>query len=328
MIVIKTPTSDPHLNLAIEEYLLRRIVEDEAILMFYVNEPSVIVGRNQNVFQEVNYSFVNEMEIPVIRRLSGGGTVYHDPGNLNYCLITPGQGMLNDYAAFTEPVRRAIEAVNLAPSLRHRSSIFVLEKKVSGNAQYASGSKLLSHGTLLIDADLGRLQQAVAPSLGEVSSRAIRSVRSSVANLVELAKEPLSTSTMLAHLQSAFLGSTAPKSYQLTDADWEAVTQLADSRYRSWSWNVARSPACIVYRRVQKKSLRIAIEEGCISSVEPAESVPHGLASDLNLCLRGVRFDRRAVEAALTYCSMLTMPPGVSRDELADVLTGYRPISR
>jgi lipoate---protein ligase len=301
---------DPHINLAIEEYLLREIVTDRPIFYFYVNKPSVIVGRNQNVFEEIDFNFLQKQSIPVLRRLSGGGTVYHDLGNINYSLITPDQALLNDYASFTRPVFNALHMVGLTAELRHRSSIFVGGYKVSGNAQYATAGKLVSHGTLLLNTDLNWLRSAIRPRNQQITSRAVPSVRSSVANLSDLIDETISLDVFKDHIRHEFLGSDGVVQYKFSRDDWEVVQKIAKERYHTWDWNIGRSPKFSTLRRTQTPHgeviLELYIDKGYIRSAKATSPSPENdnPLNEMCECLAGIRYDRDEIALALHYCDI------------------------
>ena len=306
LIVELLPVFDAHLNLALEEYLLRDVVKDEPILLFYVNDPSVVVGRNQNVFEEIDLAYARDSNIPVLRRLSGGGTVYHDRGNLNYSLITSGQELLNNFGAFTRPVISALAEMGIPAELRNRSSIFVDDCKISGNAQYATSGKLVSHGTLLFDADLSMLRRALTTRDVVIESRSVQSVRSSVRNLRELLHKDITLSDLGESLRHHFVGSWGTAvDYEITNKTWQRINDLAITRYRDWSWNIGRSPNFTLTRRTATKHgemvVVVTVENGLIREISSHAEVIHQLPwSDIVDRLRGVRYDPDDLHTALS----------------------------
>jgi len=211
---------DPRLNLAFEEYLLRHVDSDEPLLLFYVNEPSVIIGRNQNTLEEIDPDYVNSHGIHVVRRLSGGGAVYHDLGNLNFSIVTNGKEHLNDFARFTEPVVAVLRSLGVPAELRGRSDILVEGRKISGNAQYATTRRMFSHGTLLFDTDLGEMLRAINPRRMQIESKAVQSVRSAVANIRELLPRDMTLADLRAVLLRGIFGGADIPTLDLTGADW------------------------------------------------------------------------------------------------------------
>ena len=155
--------TDPRVNLALEEHLLRNVRVDEPILLFYINEPAVILGRNQNTLAEIDPDYVAEKGIHVVRRLSGGGAVFHDLGNLNFSFITNGDEHLHDFARFTEPVVAVLRGLGVEAALQGKSDIFANGRKISGNAQYLSRGRMFSHGTLLFDTSIEQMLLSLNP---------------------------------------------------------------------------------------------------------------------------------------------------------------------
>lgn len=153
---------DQAYNFAMEEYALRSLDENETYFMFYRMKPTIIVGKNQNTLEEINHAFVKEHHIDVLRRLSGGGAVYNDEGNISFSMITKDDGnSFQNFAKFTEPVIRALRKLGVNAELSGRNDIEVNGKKISGNAQFATKGRLYSHGTLLFDVDLSMLEKAL-----------------------------------------------------------------------------------------------------------------------------------------------------------------------
>lgn len=254
MLYVNTGNShDPSINLAAEEYVIRHIAPEEEILLFYINGPSIIIGRNQNTIQEINTDYVEANNIKVVRRLSGGGAVYHDEGNLNFSFIAPhSKDNFHNFKKFTEPVIKVLNNMGVPAELRGRNDIVVNDQKISGNAQYVAGERMVSHGTLLWQADLGRVGEALRVKAAKIESKGIKSIRSRVANITEFIEgEPMSVEAFREHIIESVFEGKEIKTYQLTTSDWEAVEKLADERYRNWDWNYGRSPAFDIQRETR-----------------------------------------------------------------------------
>src|SRR5690606_37828441 len=184
--------TNPKLNLALEEYALRNFSTDNDYLLFYINEPTINIGRNQNTLEEINHNYVEENNIHIVRRISGGGAVYHDFGNLNFSFITNHDvKSLSNFKKFTAPVIKVLNSLGLNAELKGRNDIEVDDKKISGTAQFSTGKRMVSHGTLLYDTDLGEVVNALNVRMSKIQSKGHKSVRSRVANISEFLKESM-----------------------------------------------------------------------------------------------------------------------------------------
>ena len=235
---------DPAVNLALEEYALRQSQSDEDLLLFYINEPSIIIGRHQNTLEEINQDFVEQHGIHIVRRLSGGGAVYHDLGNLNFSFITNyQQENFQNFRKFTTPIVRSLAKMGVSAELSGRNDILINGRKVSGNAQYTSKGRMVSHGTLLFNTDLSQVSEALHVQASKIALKGIKSVRSRVTNICEFLSQPMDIEKFQDHLMgTCFEGVSEIPIYPLSVQDWAAVHQLADERYRSWKWNYGNSP--------------------------------------------------------------------------------------
>lgn len=261
---------DPAINLALEEYIFRQL-PDNNYLLFYVNEPSIIIGKNQNTVEEINADYVKEHGIHIVRRMSGGGAVYHDLGNLNFSFIMKDDGSsFHNFKKFTEPVVQALHEMGIEAELTGRNDIQIGERKISGNAQFHSRGKIISHGTLLFNSEMGNVASALKVNAEKYVSKSTKSVRSRVANISEFLQEPMTIEQFrLKILHSIFGSSEQVATYELTEEDWKRVHQLADERYRSWEWNYGRSPKFNMQQRKRVEGVgtfdvRLNVEDGVI----------------------------------------------------------------
>lgn len=235
--------TDPRINLAIEEYALASLPAVDDYLLFYINEPSIIIGKNQNTIEEINADYVNEHGIHIVRRLSGGGAVYHDLGNLNFSFITNDDGQsFHNFSKFTQPVVEALRKLGVEAELTGRNDIQVGERKISGNAQFSKKGRMFSHGTLLFDSQLENVVSALKVNADKIKSKGIKSIRSRVANITEFLQEEMSIDEFrLAILHSIFGGKEIAE-YRLTEEDWRKIHELSKERYQQWEWNYGKSP--------------------------------------------------------------------------------------
>ena len=236
---------DPALNLAVEEYAVRHLNPAYSYVFFYVNRPSVILGRYQNVLQEVNLPQCWRDGLHVLRRISGGGTVAHDLGNLNFTFIT--QHTLknfNQYVRFLQPIVKSLTDFGASVTIDQRSNLRIAGQKISGNAQFTSGHCMLSHGTLLFDADLQQMGRLLNVNKERyISSRATKSMRSEVTNVRPYLKREISMNELQQAILFRIFGSN-PEHYVFNAREWVEIEKLAQNKYRSFAWNIGHSPPC------------------------------------------------------------------------------------
>lgn len=233
--------------------------------------PSIIIGKNQNTVEEVNAKYVEANNLHVVRRLSGGGAVYHDLGNLNFSFIMKDDGQsFHNFKKFTEPVVRALRKLGVEAEMTGRNDLQVGERKISGNVQFSTRGKMFSHGTLLFDSEIENVVSALKANAEKYVSKSTKSIRSRVANITEFLAEPMTIEQFRQHIwASIFEGQDEIPTYDLTAADWDNVQKLADERYRSWEWNYGRSPAFNMRqtKRIEGAGtfdVRLQVEDGVI----------------------------------------------------------------
>ncbi|MCM3124960.1 lipoate--protein ligase [Mesobacillus sp. AQ2] len=236
--------TDPRINLAIEEYALKNLDINETYLLFYINEPSIIIGKNQNTIEEINTEYVENNGIHVVRRLSGGGAVYHDLGNLNFSFITKDDGdSFHNFRKFTEPVVNALRKMGVNAELSGRNDLLAEGRKISGNAQFSTKGRMFSHGTLLFDSEIESVVSALNVKKDKIESKGIKSIRSRVANISEFLSNKVTIEEFRSLLlKNIFEGLDEIPEYVLTEKDWENIHELSKERYQNWDWNYGKSP--------------------------------------------------------------------------------------
>lgn len=309
MLFVNNIQTDPHLNLALEEYLLRHTNTDQPLLLFYINQPAVIIGRNQNTLEEIDPDFIKANGIHVVRRLSGGGAVFHDLGNLNFSFITPSRQDLHNFAKFTEPVVAVLRQLGVAAELRGKSDIFAEGRKISGNAQYVTQQRMFSHGTLLFDTDIATMLKSLNPRQAVIESRAVQSVRNFVVNIRELLADDMDILAFRQTLLDGIFGGGAVATYELDAAAWAGVEKLAAERYRTWEWNYGRSPQFNVRHEKDlpggKVDVRFQVENGRILSCKIYGNFSgRQPIAELEARLTGLRYDRDSLIDTLTQIEL------------------------
>ncbi len=274
----------PDANLALEEYALRNLA-DRNYMMLYCNEASVVLGRNQNPLEEINLGFAYRNNIPVLRRISGGGTVFHHPGNLNFSFITDYKtDRLHNFRFFNEPVVQLLRQLGVPAEMNDRNDILADGRKISGSAQFSSRGRMISHGTLLFDAPLDQLDELLTVQNKDVHSRSHKSVRSRVANISGFLDQQMDISEFRTYLTEGLTGrSGLQDAWTPGEADNREVESLRRNRYTSWEWNYGRSPRFYIDRSEEISgytvSMQLCAEKGSISETEFAV---HDLKKNLN----------------------------------------------
>lgn len=299
--------TDPQINLAIEEYALKNLDINENYLLFYINEPSIIIGKNQNTIEEINTDNVEKNGIKVVRRLSGGGAVYHDLGNLNFSFITKDDGeSFHNFRKFTEPVVAALKKLGVNAELSGRNDLEVEGRKISGNAQFSTKGRMFSHGTLMLNSEIENVVSALKVKKDKIESKGIKSVRSRVANISEFLTEKMEISEFRSLLlRNIFEGQDQIPEYVLTEEDWEKIHQLSKERYQNWEWNYGRSPKFNLQHshRFPAGSIdvRLEVNKGIIENCKIyGDFFGVGDISEIEEKLTGTRYEKNEIEQALT----------------------------
>lgn len=317
--------TDAQLNLALEEWSLLNVDIEESYLLFYVNAPSVIIGKHQNTAEEINADFIEERGITVVRRISGGGAVYHDLGNLNFSFITRyTPHRFNNYAEFTRPFIEALRSLGVPAELSGRNDIVVEGRKVSGNAQVVRGERMFSHGTLLLDSKLDDVMLALRVKPGKIESKGIQSVRSRVANINEFLAPPVTVEELRGRLlDHVFPEGVAERA--LTDAEWREVEALSERKYRTWTWNYGESPPFNLQRAkrfpIGEIDVRLEVADGRIRAARLfGDFFARGDISELEAALVGRRYARDEIVETLASAPLESYLAEVSVEELAELM--------
>ncbi|MCL2695719.1 MAG: lipoate--protein ligase [Clostridiales bacterium] len=240
MIQLINQSTDPYFNLALEEYLFEQAGE-RAYFWLWQNDNTVVIGKNQNAAAEVNADYIRENRVKVARRITGGGAVYHDLGNVNFTFIVPSHGKRNvDFAPFTDTMTKALQAFGLQVERSGRNDLLLGGRKFSGNAQLVGKSSILHHGTLLFSSDLNVMAQCLTPPQEKLKSHGVASVQSRVTTLAQHLPRNISLETFMDEL-AAQICPTNPRG--LTEDEIAAVTALRDKKFATDAWIYGTSPA-------------------------------------------------------------------------------------
>ena len=287
ILVDNSQSTDPHFNLALEEFLIRTLdCEACDYLLLYVNEPSIVLGKNQSIYKEVNFEFLRNGQLKLARRITGGGTVYHDWGNLNFSIITKfHDSKVNNYRYFNMQVIEALGRAGIDAHLDERNNIISHGKKISGSAQFTNRKNIISHGTLLFNADLDVLRASLKKNDFKVESKAVASVNSSVMNISEVTSTFASVDDLRAYLLKELGGKGT---HRLNGNDLKEVEKLRDERFVKYEWIYGRSP----FTTIEKAGLTIEVEEGKIISVQ-------GSSQNLDF-LKGINYQFESLKSVLS----------------------------
>lgn len=318
--------NDPRINLALEEYIVRNFDVEQDYVLFYINQPSIIIGKHQNTVEEINAKYVQENGIIIIRRISGGGAVYHDLGNLNFSFLTKYDSQkVNNFIQFTQPIVDALQKLGVPAEVNGRNDITAEGRKISGNAQFSSTKKMFSHGTLLFDTNLEEVVNALNVSGDKITSKGIKSVRSRVANISEFLKEPMSMEDFKQTILESIFQTQEIPTYQLTEKDWEAVHQLSKEKYQTWEWNYGRSPEF----NLQKKNrfdfgqidARINVKDGKIAEIKfYGDFLGHGEVAEIENSLQGIHYEQSSIKNALKATDLKYYFGTISTEDFAAFL--------
>lgn len=322
--------TNPKLNLALEEYALRNFSDHSDYLLFYINEPSIIIGRNQNTLEEIDQDYVEANNIHIVRRISGGGAVYHDFGNLNFSFMTDyDYSKLNNFKQFTAPIVKILNEMGVPAEMKGRNDLVANGKKISGNAQFSSVKRMFSHGTLLFDSDLSEVGKALNVKMTKIQSKGHKSVRSRVANISEFLDKPLSTAEFRDKiLKGLYAKNPNFETYKLTEDDWKGVHELKAEKYDTWDWNYGKSPKFDIQRTKRFTSgeidLRIKVKKGGqienlkiygdFFGKEPVEHIENAL--------KNVRYDKSDITQALKQFELYPYFGEIEKDEFINLVYG------
>jgi lipoate---protein ligase len=320
MLCIQDQHTDPYFNLAAEEYVLKNFTEDCFIL--YRNEPSIIVGKHQNTLAEINLRYVRDNNIKVVRRLSGGGTVFHDLGNLNFTFIVSGkEGHLVDFRRFTKPILEVMQHVGIEARFEGRNNLTINGLKFSGNAEHVHKQRTLHHGTLLYSSVMADLSDALKVDPQAYTDKAVQSIRSKVTNISEHLNHPMDVTTfgnmIMEHIRKNYGGNIM---YSYTEEDIRAIEQLRDEKYCQWDWNFGYSPKYRFERRMPALGgdlvFHISVEKGTIKEVNIRGDAFH--PNDVEViqkALAGLHHDPDAIKKRLSEPDIINFFTSIAVEE-------------
>lgn len=320
-------TTDPAFNLAAEQYIFEKLPADRMYFMLWQNDNAVIIGKYQNTLAEINEKSVQENGIKVVRRLSGGGAVYHDLGNLNFTFIADaGETDELNMRVFCLPIVKALAKLGITAEINGRNDITIDGRKFSGNAQYMRSGRVMHHGTIMFNSDLDMVQKALNVDPSKIESKGRKSVRSRVTNIKEYLREDISLAEFRALLLRSILEDNPGEEYIFSAEDIRAIEQLKKARYDTWDWNYGRSPECSMQKSaringVGRINAFITTDHAVVTALEFrgdffSTEEPAILASRFI----GQRADREGYKKALEEVEVSQFFSGLKKEDLIDLL--------
>lgn len=327
MVYLESASTDPAFNLALEQYVFDSMPRSNEYFMLWQNDNAIIVGRHQNTAEEINADYVREHGIRVVRRLSGGGAVYHDLGNLNFTFIVDAEhaDRLN-LQVFCLPVVRALERLGVRAEISGRNDITIGGKKFSGNSQYIREGRIMHHGTLMFDSDLSVVAGALNPAGDKLASKGVKSVRSRVTNIRPWLNQDITLRQFWDLLRRSMGEERDMLPGALTEDDLRRVTAIRDTRYAAWEWNFGASPGYSIRkeRRVEgcgKLQVFLEVERGKIAGFTVrGDYFGSGDSSDLARALTGCPLKREALNEALRAVPIDYYFSSLTPDQFIDIL--------
>jgi len=323
---VRNTSTDPHYNMAFDEFCLERLNCDDCVFYLWQNRPSVIIGLNQNAYSEVNLNYLKEHDITLARRVTGGGAVYHDLQNLNYTIVGRSEDLERDYPGYMTYMVNALRSLGVPAEMTGRNDILVDGRKVSGYAKRVYKDRLMVHGTLMFDVDIEELTKALAVPGSKLEAGGIASVRSRVANLKEYLPY-LSVNEFQNALEDMLSNGHADSEIVLTAEQLASVEAEAASCFRTWEWNYGKSPMAAFCSKKKfacgTVEARVDVEHGLITALVFGGDFLGNLPSEeLAAALVGLRFARPELLAALEKKPIENYFDGLSIDDLVDLILG------
>lgn len=319
-------STNPYFNLALDEYAMKHLEIDDDIFFLWQNEPSVIIGKNQNAAEEINQDFIDENKIHVARRVSGGGAVYHDFGNLNFTFVikVDDPGKVN-YKRYVQPIIDALKSMGVEAEASGRNDILIDGLKISGNAQRMANGRLMHHGTLIFDVNIEDMVKALNVAPDKIVSKGVKSVRSRVTTIKEHLPEGTTLEMFWDALQYYLSNQGKDTEIVLTEKDINRIEFEALNRFATWDWIYGKSPEFNYQNSKRfaggKLEVLLDVVDGRISSVRfQGDFLGLHDVSEIEDRLIGVRYVKEDVKSVLNGYNLSTYFGSISLEEVLELV--------
>ncbi|WP_073508028.1 lipoate--protein ligase [Streptobacillus notomytis] len=316
-------SNDTAYNIALEEYAFKKLLNEDMIFILWINKPSIIVGRHQNTIEEINKEYVRENDIEVVRRISGGGAVYHDYNNLNYTIISKeNESRAFDFKSFSVPVIKTLESLGVKAEFTGRNDLEIDGKKICGNAQAYINGRIMHHGCLLFDVDLSVLSKALKVSKDKIESKGVKSVRARVTNIVDELPNKINVKEfrdlLLDYMKKEYPEMTE---YVFSEEEIAEINKAKEEKFGNWNWNYGKSPEYNLTRSMKFEKGKIEVFVNVIDS--KIENIKiygdfFGIedVSAVEDILKGSKYEQKEVLERLNSIDISRYFAGISAEEV------------
>jgi lipoate-protein ligase A len=320
-------STDPYYNLALEEYIFTHVNLVDSLFMLWRNQSAVVIGRNQNAVKELNHRFAKDNNIKVVRRNTGGGTVYHDLGNLNYSFMKNCEkGQEIDFSQFAVPIIRTLNQYGVKAECNSRNDLVIDGKKFSGTAQTIKNGRMLHHGTLLFNSNLDLLRNVLKGQDDVIQSGGVKSVSSHITNISDYLALPLNIEEFRKDLMNCVIKDRNPRQLQLSEDDLREIMKIREEKYMTWEWNYGKSPRYEIDKKRQYKNENFLVSmavsrQGLIEKITISGTFPDdGKISQLEKMLVNKPLRESVLLEVLSYCDVSDYIPEMTSCELVEIL--------
>jgi lipoate-protein ligase A len=324
---LESASMNPHFNLALEQYIFDCFDRERDYCMLWRNRNAIIVGKFQNTAAEINAAYVKKHGIHVVRRLSGGGAVYHDAGNVNFSFIVgTGTPAAFDFAFFCRPVLKALASLGVQAEINGRNDMTIDGRKFSGNAQYYKRGRVMHHGTILYDSDLSVVAEALAVPEDKIASKGVKSVKSRIINVKSCMPDDIPVERFMTALKDALFREIPMLPRDLSSEELQGVLALQREVYDTWEWNYGVSPAYSIHRekRIEgcgRVEIHMNVEKGVITDIAFfGDYFGNTDSVELADLLRGLRLERSELRAVLSGVAVGDYFHNLDAGQLLDIL--------